>query len=295
MWQSLLSMDAPAVASVAVKALGYLASLTAAGSALFLVTFSMPDAETRKAVRRLGLAGACAAALATLALVPMGAIFLAGGWPGAFDPVLTRMVVHSPIGESLVVRIVGLVLLSFFFVGRRTATPAALLGAVAVCVSFAFRGHVLTEPRLVLGVLLTAHLLGLAFWIGAFAPLFWLARQGDATRAGALADAFGRRAVWVVAVLASAGAGLLVLLTGNPLGALAMPYGQFLVVKVSVFVLLLGLAAINRLRLTPALLAGDSRAGVHLQRSIGCEVAAVCVIALTTAALTTLSSPEALE
>ena len=158
--------------------------------------------------------------------------------------------------------------------------------------SLIFRGHVLAEPRLVLGVLLTAHLLGLAFWVGAFAPLFRLARQGDPTRAGALADAFGRRAVWVVAVLAGAGAGLLVLLTGNPLDALALPYGQFLAIKVSIFVLLLGLAAFNRFRLTPALLAGDSRAGVHLQRSNGCEIAAVCAIALTTATLTTVSSPE---
>ncbi len=295
MWQSLLSLDATAVASVAVKALAYLASLTAAGSALFLVTFSALDAETRKAVCRLGLAGACAAALATLALVPLGAVFLAGGWSGALDPMLTRMVAQSPIGESVVVRIIGLALVAIFFVGRRIANPAALLGALTVCASFAFRGHVLAEPRLVLGILLTAHLLGLAFWIGAFAPLFRLARQGDPMRAGALADAFGRRAVGVVAVLAAAGAGLLVLLTGNPLGALALPYGQFLAIKVSVFVLLLGLAAFNRFRLTPALLAGDSRAGARLQRSIGCEVAVVCVIALTTATLTTVSSPEALE
>lgn len=295
MWQSLLSMDAPSVASVAVKALGYLASLTAAGSALFLVTFSTLDAETRKAVCRLGLAGACAAALATLALVPLGATFLAGGWPGALDPMLTRMVAQSPIGESVVVRIIGLALVALFFVGRRIANPAGLLGALVVCASFAFRGHVLAEPRLVLGILLTVHLLGLAFWIGAFAPLFRLARQGDPTRAGALADAFGRRAVGVVAVLAAAGAGLLVLLTGNPLGALALPYGQFFAIKVSLFVLLLGLAAFNRLRLTPALLAGDSRAGARLRRSIGCEVAAVCVIALTTATLTSVSSPEALE
>ena len=293
MWQSLLSMDAPSVTSVAVKALGYLASLTAVGSALFLVTFSMLDAETRKAVCRLGLAGACAAALATLALVPMGAIFLAGGWPGAFDPMLTRMVVQSPIGESVVIRIVGLALVTFSFVGRRSENPVALLGAFTVCASFALRGHVLAEPRLLLGVLLTAHLLGLAFWIGAFAPLFRLARQGEPMRAGALADAFGRRAVWVVAVLAAAGVGLLLLLTGNPLDALALPYGQFLAIKVSVFVLLLGLAAFNRFRLTPALLAGDSRAGARLQRSIACEFAVVCVIALTTATLTSVSSPEA--
>ena len=295
MWQSLLSMDAATLASVVVKALAYLASLTAAGSALFLVTFSALDAETRKAVCRLGLAGACAAALASLVLVPLGAVFLAGGWPGAFDPMLTRMVVQSPIGESLIIRTVGLALVALFFVGRRIANPVALLGALGVCASFAFRGHVLAEPRLLLGALLTAHLLGLAFWVGAFAPLFRLARQGDALRASALADAFGRRAVRVVAALAVAGAGLLVLLTGNPLQALAMPYGQFLAIKVSIFVLLLGLAAFNRLRLTPALLAGDSRAGVRLQRSIGCEVIAVCAIALVTATLTTLSSPAALE
>ena len=280
---------------MAVKALAYLASLTAAGSALFLVTFSTLDAETRKAARRLGLAGACSAALASLALVPLGAVFLAGGWPGAFDPMLTRMIVQSPFGESLIVRMVGLALVALFFAGRRTARPAALLGAAAVCASFAFRGHVLAEPRLLLGALLTVHLLGLAFWVGAFAPLFRLARQADPARAGALADAFGRRAVWVVAALAVAGAGLLVLLAGNPLQALALPYGQFLALKLSLFVLLLGLAAFNRFRLTPALLAGDSRAGARLQRSIGCEFAVVCVIALTTATLTTVSSPEALE
>ena len=39
-------------------------------------------------------------------------------------------------------------------------------------------------------------------------------------------------------------------------------------------------------------LAGDSRVGVRLQRSIGCEVAVVCAIALATATLTTISSPD---
>ena len=286
-------MDAPTFVSVVVKALGYLASLTAAGSALFLVTFGELDAGTKRAVRRLGLAGACLAALATLALVPLGAIFLSGGsWSGALDPLLTRMVAQSPVGESLTILIVGLALLSVFFIGRTTAKSAAVLGAVVVCASFAFRGHVLAEPRLVLGALLTVHLLALAFWIGAFAPLFRLARHGGAARAGAAADAFGRKAVWVVAALALAGAGLLLLLAGNPFEALALPYGQFLALKLSLFVLLLGAAAFNRIRLTPALLAGAPRARMHLQRSIGLEVAAVCAIALTTATLTTVSSPE---
>ena len=126
----------------------------------------------------------------------MGAIFLSGGsWSGALDPLLTRMVAQSPVGVSLTILIVGLALLSVFFIGRTTAKSAAVLGAVIICASFAFRGHVLAEPRLVLGALLTVHLLGLAFWIGAFAPLFRLARHGGAARAGTAADAFGRKAV----------------------------------------------------------------------------------------------------
>ena len=286
-------MDAPSVVSVAVKALGYLASLTAAGSALFLASFAELEAGTKRAVCRLGLAGACLAALATLALIPMGAVFLSGAsWSGALDPLLTRMVVQSPAGGSLAILIVGLALLSVFLAERTTARPVAVLGAVIVCASYAFRGHVLAEPRLVLGVLLTLHLLGLAFWIGAFVPLFRLSRHAGAARAGAAADAFGRKAVWVVSALAIAGAGLLVLLTGNPFEALATPYGRFLALKLSLFVLLLGAAAYNRIRLTPALLAGDARAGVRLQRSIGLEAATVCAIALTTATLTTVSSPE---
>ena len=293
MYETLLAMDLPTLVSIVVKALAYLASLGAAGSALFLVLFADLDAGTKRAVRRLGLAAVGLAALFAPAMIPMGAIFLSGGsWSGALDPLLTRMVAQSPVGVSLAILVVGLVLLSVFLFGRTRAKPVAALGATVVCASFAFRGHVLAEPRLLLGALLTVHLLGLAFWIGAFGPLYRLARHGGATSAGAAAEAFGRKAVWVVGTLAIAGAGLLVLLTGNPLEALARPYGRFFAVKLALFVLLLGAAAFNRMRLTPALLAGDLRAARHLRRSIGLEVATVCAIALTTATLTTLSSPE---
>ena len=294
MWQAVLSMDGPTVLSVAVKALAYLASLTAAGSALSLICFTTLDGDTTQVVRRLGLASTCVAVLASIALVPMGAIFLAGeSWAGAIDPVLARMVAESPIGESLMVLIAGLALVSLLFIGGRTARFAAVLGTVMVCASFAFRGHVLAEPRFVLGALLTAHLLGLAFWIGAFVPLYRLALHADPAHAGAAADEFGRKALWVIASLALAGAGLLVILTANPLDALTTPYGQLLALKLSIFVLLLCVAAFNKLRLTPALLAGDAGAGARLRRSIGLELAAVCAILVMTAVLTIVASPKA--
>ena len=293
MWQPVLAMDGATLATVAVKALAYLASLAAAGSALALASLTKLDRDTRRMAGRLGLACAITAGLASAALIPAGAIYLAGGsWAGAVDPALTGMVAESPVGESIVVRIAGLTVVAVLFVSGRVPGLAAVAGAGVVCASFALRGHVLAEPRLILGALVTAHLMGLAFWIGAFAPLHRLAGHADPIRAGAAAAQFGRRALWVVPALAVAGVALLVLLAGNPLDAVETTYGRLLVVKLAVFVLLLGLAAFNRLRLTPALLAGDAVAGIRLRRSIGLEFAAVMVILVVTATLTTIASPD---
>ena len=293
MWQSVFDMDAATLTAVAVKALAYLASLSAAGSALVLAWLSAFDEDIRRMVRRLGLAGALVASLASAALLPLGAVYLAGGiWAGATDPTLVGMVAAGPAGESLVVRVAGLVVIGALFVSGRVPRSVAVAGATIVCASFAFRGHVLAEPRVILGALLTAHLLGLAFWIGAFAPLHRLAAHADSIRVGGAAAEFGRRALWMVVVLAAAGAGMLVLLTGNPLDALATEYGRLLAVKLALFLLLLGLAAFNKLRLTPALLAGDAGAGIRLRRSIRLEFAAVSAILVTTAILTTIASPD---
>ena len=233
------------------------------------------------------------AGVATVALVPMGAIYLAGGsWSGATDTALVGMVAASPVGESLLVRLAGLAAIAVFFFSVRVPGFVALAGACVVCASFAFRGHVLAEPRVLLGALVTAHLMGLAYWVGGFAPLHRLAGHGDPVHAGRAAAEFGRRALWIVPALAVAGGGLLVLLAGNPLDALATLYGRLFVVKVAIFLLLLGLAGFNKLRLTPALLAGDAGVAVRLRRSIGLEFAAVLAILATTATLTTIASPD---
>ena len=293
MWQPVLAMDGATLATVVVKTLAYLASLTTAGSALALASLSRLDADTMRMVRRLGLAGALVAGMATVALVPMGAIYLAGGsWSGAADTALLGMVAGSPVGESVVVRLAGLAVIAVLFFSARVPRLVAIAGAGVVCASFAFRGHVLAEPRAILGALVTTHLMGLAYWVGAFAPLHRLAGHGDPIHAGKAAAEFGRRALWIVPALALAGVALLVLLAGNPLDALATPYGRLLVVKVAIFLLLLGLAGFNKLRLTPALLAGDAGAAVGLRRSIRLEFAAVLAILAVTATLTTIASPD---
>lgn len=285
-----------AAVEILLKAATGAACLAAAGSALTLLTLSrLGDPAAREAARtagRVAAAGAAVAAVASVLRIPVRASFLMGGsLAGAFDPAIVAMIVGSPLGTSLGVRLAGLALISLAAWRRPGARLAGSVGAVLVCASFALRGHSLGEPRVVLGALVTLHVMGLAFWVGAFAPLHRLAGT-DARAAGALAAEFGAWAVWIVPALAAAGAALFVTLTGDPAAALDTPYGRLLAVKLILFTLLLGLAAYNRYRLTPALRAGDPRAGAHLRRSIRGEALAVLAILVTTAVLTTAVSPE---
>ena len=293
----MLDLDGITAVSILVKTGAGLASLLAAGSALALLGLSQLDERSGRAIRRLAVAGAIIAAVASALAIPVGASYLMGGsLSGAFDPAIVGMVADSPLGVSLWVRLAGLALIGLLVFDHRSARLAGGAGAVLVCSSFALRGHTLNDPRLVLAALVTLHLMGVAFWIGVFAPLHRLVRTGDEA-ASALAEEFGRKAVRVVVVLVLvlAGAGLFVLLTGDPVAALSTTYGRILFVKLVLVALLLGLAALNELRLTPALRAGHPRARSRLLWSIRIEVVVVLAVLVTTSTLTTVASPSGSE
>ncbi|MFT4783097.1 MAG: putative copper resistance protein D [Paracoccaceae bacterium] len=151
-------------------------------------------------------------------------------------------------------RLVGLGLICAIVLPARVGRLLAALGGVIVAASFVFRGHALEEPRLFLAALIMLHILGLAFWIGAFAPLYRLAGKSTGSVAGQVSHDFGRLAVWVVGALTLAGGVTLWLLTGNLQDAIFTPYGQFFAIKLCAFFAIIGFAAWNRLRVTPALL-----------------------------------------
>ena len=136
MWQFVLAMDGTTLATVAVKTFAYLASLTSAGSALALAILSALDGDTRRMVRRLGLAGAILAGVASAALIPLGAAYLAGGsWTGATDPTLTGMVLESPAGNSLAVHLAGLAVVSVFFIAGKAPRFAVTCSPNLACFS----------------------------------------------------------------------------------------------------------------------------------------------------------------
>lgn len=292
MLAALASADALTWTSILVKALTYATTLLAAGSALVRVSLRSLGADERATLARTVVVSALAAGVLSALRLPVRAGFLMGGdLAGATDPMLLGIVAESPLGTSVVLRLVGLTLVLAVLLPGRIAAWVAVLGAVLVAVSFALRGHALEEPRLLLGALVTLHILGLAFWVGAFAPLARAARYRSPRAAGVLAHEFGAKALWVVGMLVGAGAITLVLLGAASPAALATPYGQMFALKLTLFAGVLTLAALNRLRLTPALLEARPAAGERLRRSILLEAALVALILITTSALTTVTAP----
>ena len=296
MLNALASADVVTWLSIVVKSLVYATAFLAMGSVLNLLTLrSLPASEVRK-LRQMSVVWAIGAALFSVLRVPLRASFLMGGtWQGATEPMMLTMVSDSPLGSSITLRLIGLALICAILLPACFGRPLAALGVVVVAASFVFRGHALEEPRLLLATLITLHVLGLSFWIGAFAPLYRLSGANTASVAGQVSHDFGRIAVWVVGALTLAGGVTLWLLTGNVLNALFTPYGQFFAIKLGVFLAIIAFAAWNKLRLTPALLRQEPGAGSRLRGSIRMETALVALILLTTAILTTVSAPEAVN
>ena len=292
MLDALASADGITWLSICIKAMVYASTLLAAGSVLaVLFLHSIPEAEKRR-LRRTAVFLAIASAVLSLLRLPIRASFLMGGtWAGAMEPMMLNMFIDSPLGSAIALRLVGLGLILAILLPGQIGHTVAALETVLIAASFAMRGHALEEPRFVLGLLITAHILGLAFWAGAFLPLLRLSKQENPLVAGDLAEEFGQKALWVVGGLVLAGIVTLLLLTGGRWVLLASAYSQFFAIKLLFFAAVLGLAARHKLWLTPALQQRAPGAGSRMRRSLRLEAILLAAILLITAALSTVSAP----
>ena len=96
------------------------------------------------------------------------------------------------------------------------------------------------------------HGIGVAFWVGALAPLAAMAKQ-KAASLPVILNRFSRIALPVVAAIALTGLGLAVVQLESVRALVETSYGMILSVKLVLVACLLGLAALNRFRLTPQL------------------------------------------
>ena len=188
----------------------------------------------------------------------------------------------TSLGPALLVAIVamgaGLIALRPPSAGFSRALSA--LGLAGVGLSLSLTGHAATAPpRFLTQPAIFVHGTGVAFWLGALAPLVATLWQRP-KQSLQVVHRFSTAAMPVVGLLALAGLVLAVIQLGT-LDALAdSRYGIILSIKLMLVTGLIGLAALNRFRLTPAL-AQDAGAAKPLVRSIAAEcVLAVAILAV---------------
>jgi putative copper export protein len=268
--------------TVVIRAGYYIASLGAAGLALFALGFGqrLTDEETRRLRGWLLGAVALAIALSLVAAVVRVQVLSAGElgnlavWEAMF---------RSRIGDAFFIRMAGLLLLLPLAFGLRAGgglAGAAMAGAGALMViaSYAAMGHsMLYRPRQELAAIVVVHLAMVAFWAGSLPPLAWVAARGGPD-AAALMRLWSRAALVTVALLAASGVFGAALLVREPMQLLSSWYGNGMLAKLALVFGALALAAWHKLSLTPALEAHKSGAGAALARSIRIEMIVLALI-----------------
>ena len=293
----------------------YVGSLMAVGGFVFLTAVRAPSSPEQGADRRVVALAAAAAAVASIALVPVQAALVSGQPAGAFDWSVVTTVLSAGFGQSVGVGVVGLALLGLAVARTSTAgarTPAAsapsadrapptgaassaaragigAAGCLLALGAFLLTGHtVVSQPQAVALTANLTHTTAGAVWLGGLVllPLALSERRraDDLRGGGELVGRFSTAAT--VSVLAAGAGGLaLAWVEVRSLAALATPYGTVLLVKIALVAAVASLGGYNNRRLVPAIRRGDLTQWQRLTRIMRWEAAGLVAVLAVTAVL----------
>lgn len=274
----------------------YGAMLLAAGAALFVIGMSVPS-QVEPSLYRMGKLAAIVAAISYVLALGFGGAEMMLGGPGAiFSGAAWSQAMSSTLAPSAFVGIPGLLILAFAFSkgSEGKSTPLLLLGSVVAVGSFLVTGHAATAPPVwLMAPVVAVHLFCAAFWIAALYPLAKTTQVATIQESGAVMTQFSERAVWSVGALFVSGAVITWNQVEGPANMLSTDYGWRLTAKLVVFFALIGLAAMNKMVLTPALEKADPAAAPKLRRSINFEYFAMILIIGAAVSLTLVTPPRA--
>lgn len=278
----------------------YLLSLSVAASAGSIFILSQTQESTlRNFSWRYGLVGSVLGLLlAVLDFFLQVGLFADTGWAGLVDRSFILMIWDSPLGTQFLFRTLGFIVLMTIFLCslRQAQVPLgiwliALIALVLLSFACVQAGHTVEQTlgtRLILGL---HFLLGL-WWMGCLWPLARSCQSLNARDLQVLMQRFGTIASVLVPILLLAGLVLAYVLTGSLQHLFTSTHGQLLLLKISLVLGLLGLAAYNKLKLVPYL--SKPEKVLILQRSIYYEMLLGLVVLLLTAMLSSMFGPAIL-
>lgn len=193
---------------------------------------------------------------------------------GVSSVIVLRQLQHSGINSKNLVTRFSFILL--------------LLSVVMLAFSHRITGHV-SILSVVAQAAIVAHFAAFALWIGCLYPFLLLSRSLEIAVLQKTLKRFGDDAIAILFSLFLAGALMLYELLDSPMALLNTNYGQALLTKLGLVFLILGIAAMNKLLIVPALLSNASAA--RLQTSIRYELAVALGILVVTAYLSTIVGP----
>ncbi len=240
---------------------------------MLIVTFGRPlkpvITSTAFGLRWISISAGIAG-IAGLAISSMGLAISATGrsWndPPPFS-VWTDTLRHTSPGKALIVRAAMLaltVVLAAFWTRRptRMVIVAGTITGLIGLATFSFSGHAAAEsnPNLKIAIDL-AHISGAAIWGGGLLvlgfALAWLLRSpdDDASRQSATSLILKSTTINLIAMLIIVGAGIVASASrvSGPQNLTGTSYGQALIVKVLLVILVLVIAGVNRLFIVPRL------------------------------------------
>jgi putative copper export protein len=272
---------------------------TAGFIAWLLPAVDGPPAMLRRRLHRLCRLSAGIAVLAGAAWFVLQTAAIAGAdtWTAGLDA-LPVVAVHTHFGTIMLARLL-LLLVATVLVCREAGHalyPTLALSALALGLQ-GFIGHTgaivgPTGHGLVVSEAL--HLLAAGLWLGALLPLWFSVQALPYAPAAALCERFTPLGLACVLVLAGTGFAQGIVLVGSLPGLLGTPYGHFALLKITLFLLALGLALLNRLWLADRLAAGSMEARRRLMLSIVVEtVVGLAVVAAAAFMASTMPATEA--
>lgn len=261
--------------------------------ALYAPSGSAGPAARRAVLLWLAVGGL---ALNALSIVAMTASMSGVGLTQVAHADIRAMIVETPMGKAWVIRSAAIVVFAAAVARGRGVVLPSICAAIALG-SLAWTGHGAAGEGTVGTVQLVGdviHLFSSAAWFGALVALtgMLLGSTDTATAHRALAR-FALAGTIIVLLVAFTGLLNTLSLVGwtNIANLPSTTYGQLLLAKLALFTAMLGLASLNRFRLTPALSSAEVVTRAVLRRSLLAETSAAVAILALVAWLGTLEPP----
>jgi putative copper resistance protein D len=268
----------------------FTAAMLIFGTAAFRVyAFAGSDTRTASSILaefdawfgHVALAAALVALISAMALVLCQAAAMAGSPAAAVDyAAVSAVLLETRFGRVWCWHLLLAAILVLACLGRHARRPVVLFLSLGLLASLGWVGHAAMDDgstRIAHELNQTVHLLTAGLWLGGLAPLAWVLRQaprqpGDfeiSLARDALRN-FSHMGHVAVALIALTGAINTLLLVGSLDVMFDTSYGRLLAFKILLFLAMVVVALINRLRLAPRI-SGEVSALRALGRTVALE------------------------